>query len=143
MPHRWHRWGRSTPPSLSEFIWSSFWVYPNGLFFYGHNHIGLRSYAGPTRIASYHHNSKTRQVQSHSGVLGWCNFKPLHFEGHTIQSIVPVFIAALVMVAKRWKQPSSVTLVFDSLPPHGLQHARLPCPSPTLGAYSNSCPSSR
>ena len=30
----------------------------------------------------------------------------------------------------------------DSLQPHGLQHARLPCPSPTLRAYSNSCPSS-
>ena len=30
----------------------------------------------------------------------------------------------------------------DSLRPHGLQHTRLPCPSPTLGAYSNSCPSS-
>ena len=30
----------------------------------------------------------------------------------------------------------------DSLWPHGLQHTRLPCPSPTLGAYSNSCPSS-
>ena len=28
-----------------------------------------------------------------------------------------------------------------SLQPHGLQHARLPCPSPTPGAYSNSCPS--
>ena len=27
--------------------------------------------------------------------------------------------------------------------PHGLQHARLPCPSPTSRAYSNSCPSSR
>ena len=27
--------------------------------------------------------------------------------------------------------------------PHGLQHARLPCPSPTPGACSNSCPSSR
>ena len=27
----------------------------------------------------------------------------------------------------------------DSLPPHGLQHARLPCPSPTPGVYSNSC----
>ena len=25
--------------------------------------------------------------------------------------------------------------------PHGLQHNRLPCPSPTPGAYSNSCPS--
>ena len=24
---------------------------------------------------------------------------------------------------------------------HGLQQARLPCPSPTTGAYSNSCPS--
>ena len=27
----------------------------------------------------------------------------------------------------------------DSLWPHGLQHPRLPCPSPTLRAYSNSC----
>jgi len=26
---------------------------------------------------------------------------------------------------------------------HGLKHARLPCPSPTPGAYSNSCPSRR
>ena len=26
--------------------------------------------------------------------------------------------------------------------PHGLQHARPPCPSPTLRVYSNSCPSS-
>ena len=31
----------------------------------------------------------------------------------------------------------------DSLRPHGLQYTRLLCPSPTPGAYSNSCPSSR
>ena len=31
----------------------------------------------------------------------------------------------------------------DSLRPCGLQHARPPCPSPTPGAYSNSCPLSR
>jgi len=31
-------------------------------------------------------------------------------------------------------------VVSNSLWPHGLQHARLPCPSPTHGAYSNSCP---
>ena len=37
----------------------------------------------------------------------------------------------------------SRSVVSDSLWPHGLQHARLPCPSPTPGAYSNSCPSSR
>ena len=31
----------------------------------------------------------------------------------------------------------------DFLGPHGLQHTSLPCPSPTPGACSNSCPSSR
>ena len=31
----------------------------------------------------------------------------------------------------------------DSLPPHGLQHGRLPCPSPTARACSNSCPPSQ
>ena len=31
----------------------------------------------------------------------------------------------------------------NSLRPHESQHARPPCPSPTPGVYSNSCPSSR
>ena len=31
----------------------------------------------------------------------------------------------------------------DSLWPHGLQHIRPPCPSPTPGVYSNSCSSGR
>ena len=31
----------------------------------------------------------------------------------------------------------------DSLRPHESQHARPPCPSPTPGVYSNSCPSSQ
>ena len=35
----------------------------------------------------------------------------------------------------------SRSVVSDPLWPHGLQHARPPCPSPTPGAYSNSCPS--
>ena len=33
----------------------------------------------------------------------------------------------------------SHSVVSDSLWPHGLQHARLPRPSPTPGTYSNSC----
>ena len=37
----------------------------------------------------------------------------------------------------------SRSIVSDSLEPHGLQHARLPCPSPTPRACSNSCPLSR
>ena len=33
----------------------------------------------------------------------------------------------------------SHSVVSDYLRPHGLQHSRSPCPSPTLGVYSNSC----
>ena len=37
----------------------------------------------------------------------------------------------------------SLSVVSDSLWPHGLQHTGLPCPSPTPGVYSNSSPSSQ
>ena len=37
-----------------------------------------------------------------------------------------------------WVTQSCLTLL-----PYGLQHTRPPCPSPTPGVYSNSCPSSR
>ena len=36
----------------------------------------------------------------------------------------------------------SRSVMSDSLQPQGLQHARLPCPSPIPGVCSNSCPSS-
>ena len=35
----------------------------------------------------------------------------------------------------------SRSVVSDSLRPHELQHARPPCPSPTPGVHSDSCPS--
>ena len=37
----------------------------------------------------------------------------------------------------------SCSVVSDSLRPHESQHARPPCPSPTPGIYSNSCPLSQ
>ena len=37
----------------------------------------------------------------------------------------------------------SCSVMSDSLRPHGLQHAQLPCPSPAPRAYSNSCPLSQ
>ena len=47
----------------------------------------------------------------------------------------------------KWNQFSSVqfsrSVVFDSLRPRGLQHARPPCLSPTPRVYPNSCPLSR
>ena len=46
-----------------------------------------------------------------------------------------------------WKYNHSVqfshSVMSDCLPPHGLQHTRPPCPSPTPRAYSNSCPLSQ
>ena len=36
----------------------------------------------------------------------------------------------------------SHSVMSDSLRPHESQHARPPCPSPTPGVHSNSCPSS-
>ena len=37
----------------------------------------------------------------------------------------------------------SLLVISDSLQPHGLQHSRLPCCSPSPGACSNLCPLSR
>ena len=39
----------------------------------------------------------------------------------------------ILLLFSRW-------VLSDSLRPHGLQHARLPCPSLSLGVCSNSCP---
>ena len=53
-------------------------------------------------------------------------------------------------MCKQWKKMNGLgnvsvqfnrSVMSDPLHPHGLQHARPPCPSPTPGAYSNSCPS--
>ena len=44
---------------------------------------------------------------------------------------------------KTEKHQVSCPVVSSSLWPHGLQHARLPCPSPTPRAYSNPCSSSQ
>ena len=49
-------------------------------------------------------------------------------------------------MSETWQADSKFTLLFshsvvsNSLQPHGLQHARPPCPSPTPGDYSNSRP---
>ena len=56
-----------------------------------------------------------------------CTTKHVHVHAHTHTHISVQFICSVMS---------------DSLRPHGLQHAGLPCPSPTPGAYSNLCPSS-
>ena len=61
--------------------------------------------------------------------------------------VLPADLEELMRYLGRAVHFSSVqfsrSVMSDSLWPHGLQHARLPCPSPTPGACSNSCPSSQ
>ena len=52
-----------------------------------------------------------------------------------LQSLIPSALGSA--------SPASSPSVSDSLGPRGLQDAGLPCPSPTPGACSNSCPSNQ
>ena len=56
-------------------------------------------------------------------------------------------ILQLKLNLKKIRESSQTTFshsaLSDSLWPHRLQHTRPPCPSPTTGVYSNSCPLSR
>ena len=57
------------------------------------------------------------------------------------------FVYSQVPRIRKWTSSRSAqfscTVMSNSLKPHGLQQAKLPCPSPTTGTCSNSCPSSR
>ena len=64
--------------------------------------------------------------------------------GSDYELLIAKFRLKLKKVGETTRPFSSVqfshSVVSNSLRPHELQHARLPCPSPTPGAYSNSCP---
>ena len=50
---------------------------------------------------------------------------------------------AIILLSSFSSFQFSHSVLSDCLWSHGLQHARTPCPSPTPGVYSNSCPLSR
>ena len=56
---------------------------------------------------------------------------------------LPCFLVHLFFVTYISSIQLSCSVVSESLRSYGLQHNRLPCPSPTPGAYSNSCPLSQ
>ena len=57
----------------------------------------------------------------------------------TVSSVFPLLFLFTSVQSVQF----SCSVVSDSLWPHGLQHARPPCPSPTPRVHPNSCPSSR
>ena len=60
-------------------------------------------------------------------------------------STVGLLLCCIVLVSgnMNWLLLFSCSVPSNSLQTHGLQHTRLPCPSPSPRACSNSCPSSR
>ena len=71
-----------------------------------------------------------------------------------LRNSLHMLISLLEHALSSWTQPSLILLISvaiqfshsvmsNSLPLHGLQHSRPPCPSPTPRVYSNSCPLSR
>ena len=65
--------------------------------------------------------------------------KFIHFYFVVLYMIFKAF-TVLVFI---WLLSFSHSVVSDSLQPHGSQNARLPCPSPSPRAWSNSCPLSQ
>ena len=59
----------------------------------------------------------------------------------SMQIFLTSFYSCIIRMCHVYSVQFSYSVVLDSLQPHGLQHARLSCPSPTPRACSNSCPS--
>ena len=75
----------------------------------------------------------------------WRTGKPGMLQSMRLQRVRPHWATELNWnTVTHWSAVQfSGSVVSDSLQPHGLKHARLPCPSPTPRAYSNSCQLSR
>ena len=74
---------------------------------------------------------------------GWDWEIGFHFIYHCVR-LSPAFLPSLTSVNFFGSCSCSVSsVVSDSMRPHGLQHARLPCPLPSPGACSDSCPLSQ
>ena len=69
----------------------------------------------------------------------WTQIRIFSFKTTIQPSNVNYIVHLLPSNPKTLKQFSSVAQLCPTLQPHGLQHARLPCPSPTPRACSNSC----
>ena len=69
------------------------------------------------------------------GVLGWGTHVHVWLIHVNVWQKLPQYSKVIKL--------SSVAQSCPTMPPHELQHARPPCPSPTPRVYSNSCPSSQ
>ena len=138
----------------------SFWkiVSKSNIIF---KYYDMKHYRAPTKIyLNVSDECKIKQwffgsVLKRLTKKGWI-FSCQHFiiRGYVVHTpiqkfnVYPVFLFSLCQYCIKFmlqfssvQSLSHVQLFAMDCIPHGLQHTRLPCPSPTPRAYSNSCPS--
>ena len=81
-----------------------------------------------------------KEMAIHSSILAWEILEGYSPWGHK-ESGTTEHACTTICIFNSVQFSRSV--MSNSLWLRGLQHVRLPCPSPTSGAYSNSCPSSQ
>ena len=77
---------------------------------------------------------KGREARDQIANIHWITKKGREFQKKSTSALLTVPKPLTVSIQL------SCSVVSGSLRPHGLQHPRPPCPSPTLGVYTNSCP---
>ena len=85
----------------------------------------------------FHHQLRILHSATISADLGtaWC-VDPIHILDGSETLAIKLLSGYSCSISVQFSHSAT----FDSLRPHGLQHARPPCPSPTPGVYSNPCP---
>ena len=118
--------------SLEEKLWPTYTAYKKRRHYFVNKGLSSQGYGFSSRhVQMWEVDHKEGWV-----LKNWC-----------FQIVVQEKTLETPLDCKEIKPVSSVqfnrSVVSDSLWPHGLQHARPSCPSPTLGVYSNVCPLSR
>ena len=150
------------PPSIRVFssestlhmTWPKYWsfsfsIIPSkeipGLIF-RRDWLNLLAVQGTLKSLLQHHSSKASTLR-HSAFFTVQLSHPYMTTGKTIAltrwtfvgKVMSLLLNMLFRLVITFLPRSKRLFVSNSLRPHGLQHTRLLCPSPTPGAYSNSC----
>ena len=93
---------------------------------------------------SIFHRTRTKDlkicIETQNSLNSQSNLKKNGASGIRLVDFRRQYKAKTVSTTSKQYQFSSVAYQSNSLWPHGLQHARLPCPSTTPGVCSDSCP---
>ena len=141
--------------SVLRIRWPKYWnfsfsISPSnehpGLISFRMDWLDLLAVQGTCKSLLQHHSSKASNLRC-SAVFIVQLSHPYKTTGKTIALTRWTFVGkAMSLFLNMLFQFSSVqfshSVVCEALRPHELQHARLPCPSPTPGVHSDSRPSS-